>query len=676
MDPLLEGLKILAKADPDHARDLNGEGFNKVDAPLGHELAKRDSLTIAEQRQAMRILKKYSQQLPTSLFVEVINYEPRTDNETYEKRHDHDLKVEVDSVRVSLSDEEWLSIAEGIIPQGICEKFNKLSKSELGVRLAEQIPRKIMISKTDGIRGILRNGEEGLLKIQYIDETERVKLNSRGEQKETEILRFRGDLGPVVRIDNEIYGLKYDLNGVKDVNNIDDTITFLRNKFSLTVQQVHLLRPVLDSFVSEEIRKGNIIEHITSPVAVIRDRILVDYSSQQDISQILKILRDFYDKASNQAAYLATLGWSLLAPLHHELKVKSKRGIQAPLIVESGKTQGGKTGLGDLYCGKGFNQDREGYFYPYQRIRSQFTLAKAWSQSNLPCVDDDMPPTWILQNKEDIKAYVQTGHFADRGRPDQTINKYKGLRSSITTINDDIRIDDDLALTLRLILLRFTEQEKKRKNLSAWNELFSNLPDGFLYPILQSALGGKEINDLLKDVEKFENPTDWVNYGIDLVNRLCEKNSLPGFPHFQSQNNEERYLSNATEIAQAFQGEWERIKSSEEEYQESDGDGGERSVKKVKYRSPIEGEFVIEEKQENKEWRDYIYFTGSAYKTLMQRQGLKPPFSNASNFLNNIQSDDNNVRVENNAQLTTKRIGNRFPKVFCISIQEFKEEKT
>ncbi|MEM3846902.1 MAG: hypothetical protein QXU98_14500, partial [Candidatus Parvarchaeota archaeon] len=565
-------------------------------------------------------------------------------------------------------------ISEGVVPSGIKEKTS-MDKTQLLPKLTEFIPRRIWISKRDGIYATLQNGVEGALKIYYVNEEDPQKSTMKV------ILRFIGQIGPVVKINGDKLGIHYVMNGVEDINQVDDFIAFTRQKFSLTITQVQLLRQIMDSYVIDEVAKGNFSDYISSPVAVIRDRIVVSYGTELNTGAILKTLRDFYEHASHQRAYLATLAWALLAPLHAELKRKSRAGVQAPSIVMSGRTKGGKTTLGDLFIGKGFGQDREGYFYPYNRVYTRFSLMKHLSETNLPAVLDDVPSLWIFQHNEDLKSYVQTGHWGDRGKGDQTLTEYLGERSFLVTINDDIRIDDDLALTLRLIILRFTEGERQRKDLTRWLSFFNSLPEGFMFPLINSVLGGTDISTLVVEIEKLETPEAWINYAIGLINGECRKLSIPEFPLYKPIENETGYLTNALEIAQCFLAEAERIKSSEEEYAQDDGDRGEMLVKKVKYRSRIEGEFKIEEKEEKigdkMMWRKFIYFTGSAFKTLIMTQGLKSPFSNAANFLNNIASDDNGVRVEYGGKLISKRLtDNGDPlKVYCISIPEEEENE-
>jgi hypothetical protein len=133
---------------------------------------------------------------------------------------------------------------------------------------------------------------------------------------------------------------------------------------------------------------------------------------------------------------------------------------------------------------------------------------KHLGESNLPALFDDLPQNWISAHKEDLKSYVQTGHFGDRGKGDQTLIEYRGRGSFIGTINDDIMIDDDLALSMRLLIIRFTEYNRKRENKAKFDSMFDSLPDGFMYELFSTIFEGKNIREILEGVEKFEGMDD------------------------------------------------------------------------------------------------------------------------------------------------------------------------
>lgn len=64
-------LKILSGYDDDHAAQLNGVGFNKIDSNFGNSLAKCESLTDKQAQAALKMCKKYWRQLPKEIVKEI-----------------------------------------------------------------------------------------------------------------------------------------------------------------------------------------------------------------------------------------------------------------------------------------------------------------------------------------------------------------------------------------------------------------------------------------------------------------------------------------------------------------------------------------------------------------------------------------------------------------------------
>ncbi len=540
---------------------------------------------------------------------------------------------------------------------------------------------KIVISKKDHLYATIRNGPEGVITRYHVytkavkKENKKSKLSTNATKElpaqayVSEILRFHGKIGPVVKIDGTVPGLKYTINGTRYVTDIHDMITFFHSTYSLSARLTQLFREVIESYVFGEIERQNFEEYASSPITVVENVVKVSYPESYDVASILKELRVFYNIASHPAAFVAIFSWALIAPLHDDLKRRSVKTIQTPQVFESGKTRSGKTTHATLFLGKGYNLTKEKYFYSYNRVASRFTLTSHLAETNLPALLDDLPADWIVKHREDLKTYGQIGIFGDRGRPDLTLTEYRGRRSFIGTINEDIRIDDDLAVNIRLLLLKYGEREMQRKNKIAFDTMFDALPDGFMFSLFQEVFAGMNINEILIDAEKFESAVDWVNYGTKKINNLCRAQGVEEFPEYKDQIEDVDYLSNAFEIAQAFVGEWERIEGGKRPYYDNDE---QQTIIKATYHSKIENEFKVE--RSNVDGRIYIHFTGGAFKALCAQQALRVPYSTATNFINNIKSSDNGVRVEFSGKMHSIQTGKEFPvRVFTISIPAQKE---
>lgn len=568
---------------------------------------------------------------------------------------------------IQLTSEEFLMIRKGELPTSLQKlaSDNGISQDKLVRASRETVPPEISItiSSRDNVRGLIRNGKDGL--IQWIRVGKPSSDDGEPQERKIDVARFSGRVGPIYLIDGQDRGIGLELNGTKYAPmRMDDFFLVMRQQLSIPNPGMQKLREIINALAEETIWNEQAVEYRSSPIFLRNGSIYVDFPHVGEVGSILSSLRRFESKASNPSAYEVVLAWSLLAPLHDSFKTHAKRIIQAPNVILAGKTKAGKTPLGDFVIGKAYALQRDAYLYSYERVATRFTLMKHLGSTNLPALLDDLPSDWIWQNRGNLKSYSQTGHFGDRGRSDQTITEYRGRRSFIGTVNDSIRVDDDLASTNRLIICRFTEKNRKRKDIDAWNALIDDLPDGFMYEIFRTAFEGQNIVDIAREIEKFQTPADWINYAIGKLNLLGRMHGIPAWPLFQQEEDQDDD-SNALEVAQSFLAEWERIERNRSDYYDKNIDS---QVQAIKYRSPIEGEFTLEKRPDGRMDRIYIFFTGPAFKTLTARQQLKVPYRNASDFMNNIASRDESVRIENEGRAKTKRIGNAPFWCYCISI--------
>jgi hypothetical protein len=487
----------------------------------------------------------------------------------------------------------------------------------------------ITISSRDKIKGEIFNGTDGAIYYARDD-------------KKTVIFRFNGEIGRVMHFSDDNYGIELILDNQKFALSLDDAIRLIERKYRLTQAQMQKLIQILDSYINEN--RKNAVNYSKSPVSIDSNLIKINCKKLGN-KKILENLRNFNDKSSHPDAYLALLGFSNISALHYDLKIRSQDAIiKTPIPILYGKSGAGKTPLATFFIGRGFDQDKKDYLLGIERAKSQATLNIHLNKTNFPAIIDDIKNSWIQQYKENLKSYVQTGIFADRGKPNAVeMNEFKGMRSMVFTMNDDFKIDLDEAITRRFVPLKFTEYNKARTNSSEFLKFTKSVPSGFMLSLMAEIFDNTNINDVLNEVETFENTDQWINYGIKKINGLCKKYGVQEFPYFKTAYSED-YTGYAFEIAQSFMSEYERMKDTN-------------------YHSKLQNELTIETDGS----KYLIYFTGSAYKIINAINYIQAPFKSATEFINNIKSDGI-VKVENSGNTTNVRFSEYPKKCFCISL--------
>ena len=503
----------------------------------------------------------------------------------------------------------------------------------------------VNISKRDKVVGLIWNGKEG--KIVHVQPVKK------GQQR-TVLLRFAGSIEKPVLIDGKTKGIKIVIGEEVFVNTVQNIVTMMRQRFFLSNGICQKLHEVLNAYI--ETYSGNDTEtYKTSPVSVSNGEIVVDYPLKRNVREILELLKDYEKTASNPEAYRAMLAWALIAPLHYYLKVESASNLKCPLLMFTGKTGGGKSSLSNIFIGIGFELPKEKWYYTFGRVEKVFMLSIHLSESNIPCLIDDIAVPWIIKNKENFKSYVHSGIFIDRGKSDQGHNEYRGMRSFVMTLNEDYAVDTDLALATRIAAYAFTETEKKRLDLDAFNRLLQALPKGFMYELIASAFEDISFRKVLRASESFANTKDWLNYGIDRINALHEKYNSPTFEKMNGAMNKTG-ASNATEIAEAFLAEWARMQNVEEK------DMNGEPIRLSRYYGQLRSELDVDDL----DGRAYIHFTPGAYRTLIKIRGFAMPYTSATDFINNIDNDSE-TKAENGGKMKS----HRFPGSVSYPLQCF-----
>ena len=514
--------------------------------------------------------------------------------------------------------------------------------------------------------GIIKDsvpGREGTItyfqKKQKFDKKTRMPVtNDAGqlvfENIPSELVEYNGNVY-VCRLEDSKIGLtlKFDDDEAKNLP-IDDAITYIIQHYGVSPKNKQRLISILRGFALQYKKNAPYIP--LSPVSVKDGKIFIEFdTSKIPIEETLSQLHNFLiNLASNPEGMLATFSWSLLAWCHYYVKTLSELTVYVPNLVLSGKTKGGKTSLTDIFILKGYNalrkEDKGNFQYHLQDITTTFTLMNSLKASNLPAIFDEIGMNFFNYHKESIKGYASSIRFGQRGTAAQNTNKYTGIRSFVATMNDPFDLSSDLALSGRLIVIPFDEQNTRRQHRDEFIKFYNSLPNGFMFAILKHLFQGKPINELVSELQQCDTPDKWVSVGIKFINQLCQQLEIPQFPEYESVKTKTETM--AYEIASSLASEYDRGYNNQF------------------HNSPIWGEVYVENKSVGKGSRRFIFFTGVAFRGIMRNYNNH--FKTATEYLNNIPKDDD-VRVENSGKRKTMRIENQYKKVYIVSIPDWDE---
>ena len=171
---------------------------------------------------------------------------------------------------------EWAAYKRGAVEPELYEEARRIY-----LEGTQEI--NIVISERDRVYGHIRNGPEGVLRQIRVHE----QVNAKGESEERrqviEVFRYSGSIGPVVRVDGEKIGIRYDLNGDEGNATLDEIRPVLKRHFSLTPGKMQAAMEVLSAYVIQESRNGKVETVYRNVIHIVGSTIECDYEADFNI---------------------------------------------------------------------------------------------------------------------------------------------------------------------------------------------------------------------------------------------------------------------------------------------------------------------------------------------------------------------------------------------------------
>ena len=357
--------------------------------------------------------------------------------------------------------------------------------------------------------------------------------------------------------------IDYTFAGIERRATIKDLVSQVSVDMRSTRDANKSLSELLYKYEQENISKGNFdIQH--DPIFIDEeDLIRVGYDSTGiDVKDTLALLRDFYPRSANPHAFLSALGFNLIAPLAYHIRIRAPVGYLFPIRVSYGHTEGGKTSMDSIFVLKGYDQDKDAGLLTDEQVATPFTFEKNMGDSTLPVIINDVEADWLSRVSTVLKNSSENPTAGDRGNPDQTITRRRMKRALNITSNEVVSPSDDAAKNRRYILEEYTEEHVKRRNPAAFQKFIDALPDGFMFALFQEVFDGVLIDNIIKDLLRTEDTCGFVNFSINLINRICAKYRIEPFPAYKANLNDGP--DSFTELAEWLQSQWYRLRNVDE----------------------------------------------------------------------------------------------------------------
>ncbi len=426
---------------------------------------------------------------------------------------------------------------------------------------------------------------------------------------------------------------------------VKDTVSLLAVQLRSSREANNILSQFLHRLIAEAKKAGK-YEVTHSPIFIEGDIVCVGVEMQNmDVGKNLRLLREFYNIATNQHAFLSAMACALIAPLSYEIRKRAPVGYLLPTHVSFGRTGGAKTSIDAIFVITGYNQEKAQGMLVNEQVVTPFIFQKNLGESILPVIINDVSPDWMDKMSTVLKNAAENSIAGDRGNPDQTITEREVRRFMFITLNDIINPSDDSAKYRRYVLEQYTEQHETRQNKPEYRKFMKSIDPGFMFGIFREIYGGKRIQDVVSDVAQNDDAGQFVNAMLQKVNILCGKYMVEPFPDYTYEIQGESYDDEFTSFIEYVIDQWARNRNTND-YARVKGPFADLSTYEIDV-DDKDDETVI------------LWFTGGAYRKVARKIDLKH-LTATRLFSNYVKNNSYGIHSVNKSHRFNREVGRGF----------------
>ena len=345
-------------------------------------------------------------------------------------------------------------------------------------------------------------------------------------------IKFKG----IIIDDNNNKFINATINGNSNYYSLDDFKSEIK-KFAVTGAHLEKIMQFLLSYINDENNIKN--AKIVHPDNIYIENKIIKVSDTYNIDKIktIKTIFKLYKISTSPDNLITNLVYFISATLSYFFRSDGKL---FPYLINAGVPGSGKTTIPVLFAVKGYNQlDSEAHLI-MNDVKTNYTLMKSLSRSILPTIQEETTNSWIQFQSELLKAMADSIHAGSRGYLNTV--KHSEARSQLSMDSNDF-IDAKLAEADRFIVCSYPKETREKQNIKQFNEISSELPDGFMFSLFDAVFGGKNIDDVIKRIYSVKNRNEikksLIKYVLDKLNSITPDVhfDMPDFDTFKTEKN-------------------------------------------------------------------------------------------------------------------------------------------